>query len=181
MNHPTNEPYRSDAIHTRWSYEYDHQPTVNRLTPCLICGYFFAVNDFEYARSGGINQIAYGTAGDCYSAMKCPQGRFSINLTNTGFRLSNKSRWRTYGGSHSYQFISGLKVRNKLCGCRIKMDSDCSWWHIKIKLVRVSHLQHHRSLYHTTYRIYRISMFLQISSKTCTCSKWTTQSQTSYL
>uniref|UniRef100_A0A8C8RHX3 ADAM metallopeptidase with thrombospondin type 1 motif 20 n=1 Tax=Pelusios castaneus TaxID=367368 RepID=A0A8C8RHX3_9SAUR len=41
--------------------------------------------------------VPFATAGDCYSAARCPQGQFSINLTGTGLKLSNTARWIAQG------------------------------------------------------------------------------------
>ncbi|RUS77628.1 hypothetical protein EGW08_014603, partial [Elysia chlorotica] len=45
--------------------------------------------------------IPYGSAGDCYSAHNCPQGRFSINLVDTGFAISKNSSWTLHGNRAS--------------------------------------------------------------------------------
>ncbi|KRZ36996.1 A disintegrin and metalloproteinase with thrombospondin motifs gon-1, partial [Trichinella pseudospiralis] len=50
---------------------------------------------FSSTERGGF--IPYATAGDCYSAVNCPQGRFSIDLRGTGFRVSPKTTWMHEG------------------------------------------------------------------------------------
>ncbi|XP_075065170.1 A disintegrin and metalloproteinase with thrombospondin motifs 20 [Mixophyes fleayi] len=41
--------------------------------------------------------VPFATAGDCYSAAKCPQGQFSINLSGTDFRISDAVSWIAQG------------------------------------------------------------------------------------
>lgn len=69
----------------------------------------FLVDDFEFSHSNNGNRINFGTAGDCYSAVKCPQGRFSINLRGSGFRLSEDTGWEVRG-THSFKDIDRLSV-----------------------------------------------------------------------
>lgn len=54
-------------------------------------------NDFTFTETVGAPQ-PYGSAGDCYNRQRrCPQGDFSINLENTGFRLKHGTIWEPYG------------------------------------------------------------------------------------
>ncbi|KAG2460176.1 ATS20 metalloproteinase, partial [Polypterus senegalus] len=41
--------------------------------------------------------VPFATAGDCYSAAKCPQAQFSINLTGTGLRVTETTKWMAQG------------------------------------------------------------------------------------
>ncbi|XP_030629632.1 A disintegrin and metalloproteinase with thrombospondin motifs 20 [Chanos chanos] len=41
--------------------------------------------------------VPFATAGDCYSAAKCPQGQFSINLTGTGLKVAESTKWVSQG------------------------------------------------------------------------------------
>ncbi|KAM7423138.1 hypothetical protein PAMA_010928 [Pampus argenteus] len=50
---------------------------------------------FAFTREG--KRIPFATAGDCYSAAHCPQGRFSINLSGTGFKVAEDTSWITQG------------------------------------------------------------------------------------
>lgn len=45
----------------------------------------------------GKHEVKYGEAGDCYSSLSCPQGRFSINLQGTAFKVSESTTWAEYG------------------------------------------------------------------------------------
>ncbi|XP_065348450.1 A disintegrin and metalloproteinase with thrombospondin motifs 9 isoform X3 [Cloeon dipterum] len=57
-------------------------------------------DDFTFARLiRGKKYIPYGEAGDCYSNLVCPQGRFSVNLSGTPFRVSPTTGWLSNGGS----------------------------------------------------------------------------------
>jgi len=77
--------------------------------------------DKQFASTRGLNPPPYGTAGDCYSAQgNCPQGRFSINLKETGVRLTPKVMWGSTGQAYSqiiYRYPGGLQVIGK-CGGR---------------------------------------------------------------
>lgn len=77
--------------------------------------------DKTFALMRGVRPPPYGTAGDCYSAQgNCPQGRFSINLKETGIRLTSKVMWRSEGQAYSqtiYRYPGGLQVIGK-CGGR---------------------------------------------------------------
>lgn len=94
--------------------------------------------DKEFASTRGLNPPAYGTAGDCYSAQgRCPQGRFSINLKETGIRLTSKVMWGSTGQAYSqiiYRYPEGQQVIGKCggrCGiCRPENDVG-----LKIELV----------------------------------------------
>ncbi|XP_069484120.1 A disintegrin and metalloproteinase with thrombospondin motifs 20 [Ambystoma mexicanum] len=62
--------------------------------------------------------VPFATAGDCYSAAKCPQGRFSINLSGTGLRISNEARWVAQGNYATvkvHRSQDGTKIYGK-CG-----------------------------------------------------------------
>ncbi|XP_012865822.1 PREDICTED: A disintegrin and metalloproteinase with thrombospondin motifs 9 [Dipodomys ordii] len=53
--------------------------------------------DLQFARTSEGHPVPFATAGDCYSAAKCPQGRFSINLYGTGLSLTDSARWLSQG------------------------------------------------------------------------------------
>uniref|UniRef100_A0A0P6J9Z7 A disintegrin and metalloproteinase with thrombospondin motifs 9 preproprotein n=1 Tax=Heterocephalus glaber TaxID=10181 RepID=A0A0P6J9Z7_HETGA len=53
--------------------------------------------DLQFARTSEGHPVPFATAGDCYSAAKCPQGRFSINLDGTGLSLTESARWISQG------------------------------------------------------------------------------------
>lgn len=50
---------------------------------------------FAFTREG--KRVPFATAGDCYSAAHCPQGRFRINLSGTGFKLAEDTSWISQG------------------------------------------------------------------------------------
>ncbi|XP_076304354.1 A disintegrin and metalloproteinase with thrombospondin motifs 20-like isoform X1 [Tachypleus tridentatus] len=54
-------------------------------------------DDFTFSKTSKGQRVRYGEAGDCYSLNSCPQGRFSINLEDTGFILSEATQWKKYG------------------------------------------------------------------------------------
>ncbi|KAE8612598.1 hypothetical protein XENTR_v10012910 [Xenopus tropicalis] len=53
--------------------------------------------DLHFARTQDGRPVPFATAGDCYSAAKCPQGRFSINLLGTGLSISETAKWMSQG------------------------------------------------------------------------------------
>ncbi|XP_053319477.1 A disintegrin and metalloproteinase with thrombospondin motifs 20 [Spea bombifrons] len=53
--------------------------------------------DLHFAHTLLGRAVPFATAGDCYSAAKCPQGQFSINLSGTDFQISNTARWISQG------------------------------------------------------------------------------------
>jgi hypothetical protein len=55
-------------------------------------------DDFTFSRQNSGTKVPYGTAGDCYSAAEgCAQGRFSVDLRGTSFRLARNVRWHSIG------------------------------------------------------------------------------------
>ncbi|XP_034372581.1 A disintegrin and metalloproteinase with thrombospondin motifs 20 isoform X1 [Arvicanthis niloticus] len=62
--------------------------------------------------------VPFATAGDCYSAARCPQGQFSINLAGTGIKISNTAKWLAQGRYASviiHRSPDGTKVYGR-CG-----------------------------------------------------------------
>lgn len=57
----------------------------------------------------GKKKIPFGTAGDCYSQKSgCPQGRFSVDLSGTSFKIVNGVRWRSHGYFSTAQVNIGV-------------------------------------------------------------------------
>ncbi|XP_068132664.1 A disintegrin and metalloproteinase with thrombospondin motifs 20 isoform X2 [Hyperolius riggenbachi] len=74
--------------------------------------------DLMFARTILGRAVPYATAGDCYSAAKCPQGQFSINLTGTGFRISEATKWiaqGNYATANVHKSQDGTKIYGR-CG-----------------------------------------------------------------
>uniref|UniRef100_A0A9J2P3P8 Peptidase M12B domain-containing protein n=1 Tax=Ascaris lumbricoides TaxID=6252 RepID=A0A9J2P3P8_ASCLU len=55
------------------------------------------IGDHTFAKTEFGIDVPYGTAGDCYSAVDCPQGRFEIDLRGTGLRVVDDLRWIDQG------------------------------------------------------------------------------------
>ncbi|XP_068714564.1 A disintegrin and metalloproteinase with thrombospondin motifs 9-like isoform X3 [Montipora foliosa] len=95
--------------------------------------------DKTFASLRGLSPPPYGTAGDCYSAQgNCPQGRFSINLRETGIRLSSKVTWSSTGQAYSqiiYRYPEGLQVIGK-CGGRCATCTSELGGGLQIELVK---------------------------------------------
>ncbi|KAJ7400306.1 hypothetical protein BTVI_106621 [Pitangus sulphuratus] len=74
--------------------------------------------DFLFAQTVLGRAVPFATAGDCYSAARCPQGQFSINLTGTGLRLSSTVRWiaqGNYATADIHKSHDGTKIYGR-CG-----------------------------------------------------------------
>ncbi|XP_054631701.1 A disintegrin and metalloproteinase with thrombospondin motifs 20-like isoform X1 [Dunckerocampus dactyliophorus] len=53
--------------------------------------------DLRFSHTPVGRPVPFATAGDCYSAAKCPQGQFSINLIGTGLRVAEATKWTSQG------------------------------------------------------------------------------------
>ncbi|XP_037388444.1 A disintegrin and metalloproteinase with thrombospondin motifs 9 [Pygocentrus nattereri] len=53
--------------------------------------------DWTYAFTHEGHKVPFATAGDCYSAARCPQGRFRINLSGTGLQVAESTKWISQG------------------------------------------------------------------------------------
>ncbi|XP_072124224.1 A disintegrin and metalloproteinase with thrombospondin motifs 20-like isoform X1 [Mobula birostris] len=76
------------------------------------------ITDLQFARTVHGRAVPFATAGDCYSAAKCPQGRFSINLSGTGLKAAEASKWiaqGNYATVNVQRSQDGTKISGK-CG-----------------------------------------------------------------
>ncbi|KAJ8967041.1 hypothetical protein NQ314_003158, partial [Rhamnusium bicolor] len=74
-------------------------------------------DDFTFSKQTKGTRIPYGTAGDCYSSIKgCAQGRFSVDLTNTSFKLSRNVRWEEIGSYASSEIHRTDTTASGKCG-----------------------------------------------------------------
>ncbi|XP_029009602.1 A disintegrin and metalloproteinase with thrombospondin motifs 20 isoform X2 [Betta splendens] len=71
------------------------------------------ITDLHFSRTLLGRPVPFATAGDCYSAAKCPQGQFSINLIGTGLKVSEATKWTPQGN-----YVS-VKVHRSADGTRI--------------------------------------------------------------
>ncbi|MFH4978316.1 hypothetical protein AB6A40_005025 [Gnathostoma spinigerum] len=55
------------------------------------------IHDHTFAQTLRGEDVPYATAGDCYSAVECPQGRFAIDLRGTGLKVVDDLRWVDQG------------------------------------------------------------------------------------
>ncbi|CAL8261026.1 unnamed protein product [Merluccius merluccius] len=69
--------------------------------------------DLQFSHTPLGRPVPFATAGDCYSAAKCPQGQFSINLTGTGLVVAEATKWASQGN-----YVS-VKVHRSEDGRRI--------------------------------------------------------------
>ncbi|XP_069759188.1 A disintegrin and metalloproteinase with thrombospondin motifs 20-like isoform X2 [Narcine bancroftii] len=76
------------------------------------------ITDLEFAWTVHGRPVPFATAGDCYSAAKCPQGRFSMNLSWTGLKVAEASKWvaqGNYATVNVHRSQDGTRVAGK-CG-----------------------------------------------------------------
>ncbi|KAJ6633267.1 A disintegrin and metalloproteinase with thrombospondin motifs 9 [Pseudolycoriella hygida] len=66
-------------------------------------------DDLQFAATTGRRPQTYGSAGDCYSTVPCPQGRFSINFERTKFRIRPKTEWETRGQNATMMYHAKLE------------------------------------------------------------------------
>ncbi|XP_050424208.1 A disintegrin and metalloproteinase with thrombospondin motifs 9-like isoform X2 [Adelges cooleyi] len=73
--------------------------------------------DYTFSRQIKGKLIPFGEAGDCYSNSKsgCPQGRFSIDLTGTGMRVSHGTTWIGKGSNTSF-WVNKIEGNTKIAG-----------------------------------------------------------------
>ncbi|GCB66224.1 hypothetical protein scyTo_0014970, partial [Scyliorhinus torazame] len=76
------------------------------------------ITDLHFAQTVHGRAVPFATAGDCYSAAKCPQGQFSINLSGTGLKISEASGWiaqGNYATVNVHRSQDGTKIYGR-CG-----------------------------------------------------------------
>ncbi|KAM9568431.1 A disintegrin and metalloproteinase with thrombospondin motifs 20-like [Salvelinus alpinus] len=71
------------------------------------------ITDLQFSQTLLGRPVPFATAGDCYSAAKCPQGQFSINLIGTGLKVAEATKWTSQGN-----YVS-VKVHRSEDGARI--------------------------------------------------------------
>ena len=99
LHNPTECPYngsRRDDCHCRKDYTAAGFSSFQKIRLDLTSMQIITT-DLEFARTSEGHPVPFATAGDCYSAAKCPQGRFSINLYGTGLSLTESARWTSQG------------------------------------------------------------------------------------
>ncbi|KAK1788812.1 hypothetical protein P4O66_002621 [Electrophorus voltai] len=69
--------------------------------------------DVQFSQTLLGQPVPFATAGDCYSAARCPQGQFSINLIGTGLKVAESTKWVSHGN-----YVS-IKVHRSEDGTRI--------------------------------------------------------------
>uniref|UniRef100_A0A4W6FLL5 ADAM metallopeptidase with thrombospondin type 1 motif 20 n=1 Tax=Lates calcarifer TaxID=8187 RepID=A0A4W6FLL5_LATCA len=71
------------------------------------------ITDLQFSQTLFGRPVPFASAGDCYSAAKCPQGQFSINLIGTGLKVAEATKWTSQGN-----YVS-VKVHRSEDGTRI--------------------------------------------------------------
>ncbi|KAM4588255.1 A disintegrin and metalloproteinase with thrombospondin motifs 9 isoform 1-T1 [Odontesthes bonariensis] len=110
---PTNNSRREDCDCRR-----DH--TAAGITTfskvCLdIRGMSILTTDWQFAFTREGKSVPFATAGDCYSAASCPQGRFRINLSGTGFKVAEDASW-IFQGNHAVANIQKSEDGSRVSG-----------------------------------------------------------------
>ncbi|XP_059166444.1 A disintegrin and metalloproteinase with thrombospondin motifs 9-like [Physella acuta] len=85
--------------------------------------------DAEFSSTHMGSFVPFATAGDCYSSSNCPQGRFSINLVDTGFIVSVNTTWNLQGNRASqriWRLRDGQIIRGVCGGYCGKCSTDLS-------------------------------------------------------
>lgn len=72
--------------------------------------------DLTFATTVKGSPVNYGEAGDCQTRGLCPEGKFTINLLNTGFRVSPSTTWVGLGEQYTPPTIEFLQDRQKVTG-----------------------------------------------------------------
>ncbi|KAM4722780.1 A disintegrin and metalloproteinase with thrombospondin motifs 9 [Rhinophrynus dorsalis] len=92
--------------------------------------------DLHFAQTRDGRPVPYATAGDCYSAAKCPQGRFSINLSGTGLSVAETTKWMSQGNyavTEIKKSQDGTKVTGKCGGyCGKCIPSSATGLRVKV-------------------------------------------------
>uniref|UniRef100_A0A5F9CF40 ADAM metallopeptidase with thrombospondin type 1 motif 9 n=1 Tax=Oryctolagus cuniculus TaxID=9986 RepID=A0A5F9CF40_RABIT len=99
LHNPTECPYngsRRDDCQCRKDYTAAGFSSFQKIRINLVTMHIMTT-DLQFARTSEGHPVPFATAGDCYSAAKCPQGRFSINLSGTGLALTDSARWISQG------------------------------------------------------------------------------------
>lgn len=73
--------------------------------------------DYTFSKQIKGRPVPFGEAGDCYSNSKrgCPQGRFSIDLSGTGMRISHDTTWVGKGSNTSF-WVNKIEENMKIAG-----------------------------------------------------------------
>uniref|UniRef100_H2LDH7 ADAM metallopeptidase with thrombospondin type 1 motif 20 n=3 Tax=Oryzias latipes TaxID=8090 RepID=H2LDH7_ORYLA len=78
------------------------------------------ITDLQFSQTLLGRPVPFATAGDCYSAAKCPQGQFSINLTGTGLKVAPATKWTSQGN-----YVSVKVHRSEVTDFRV-WDYSCT-------------------------------------------------------
>uniref|UniRef100_A0A7M5V8I3 A disintegrin and metalloproteinase with thrombospondin motifs 9 n=2 Tax=Clytia hemisphaerica TaxID=252671 RepID=A0A7M5V8I3_9CNID len=92
--------------------------------------------DMTFADRYGRNPPGFASAGDCYSRIKCAQGRFMVNLLGTGLKVQEGVMWASRG-YHTSQKIRRHKdgqVVYGICGGYCGMCAPANRNGLEVKL-----------------------------------------------
>ncbi|RXN17868.1 A disintegrin and metallo ase with thrombospondin motifs 20 [Labeo rohita] len=108
---PYNGSRRQDCAcrndYTAAGYTVFHRVRLDLSSMCII------TTDVKFSQTLFGRSVPFASAGDCYSAAKCPQGQFSINLSGTGLKVAESTKWVSQGN-----YVT-LKVHRSEDGSRI--------------------------------------------------------------
>ncbi|ESO96234.1 hypothetical protein LOTGIDRAFT_174945 [Lottia gigantea] len=102
---------------------------VNIVLKIIHLVFVIITQDSTFSVSDNNKFVPYGSSGDCYSSHDCPQGRFNINLVNTGFIVSVNTTWILHGSKASQRIwrLRDGEIIKGICGgyCgRCSPDAD---------------------------------------------------------
>lgn len=88
-------------------------------------------DDFTFSSQSKGSRVAYATSGDCYSKYEgCAQGRFSLDLTDTSFRLAKSVRW-IHNGHKASSYVDIQVSKRKMT---LKFGTDLLWLKIIVAI-----------------------------------------------
>ncbi|XP_048839072.1 LOW QUALITY PROTEIN: A disintegrin and metalloproteinase with thrombospondin motifs 20-like [Brienomyrus brachyistius] len=113
---PFNGSRRRDCVcsndYTAAGYTIFHKVRIDLSAMRII------TTDLRFSQTPLGHAVPFGTAGDCYSAAKCPQGQFSINLTGTGLKIAEEAKWVSrgnYATAKVHRSEDGVRIYGR-CG-----------------------------------------------------------------
>uniref|UniRef100_A0A665UAA7 ADAM metallopeptidase with thrombospondin type 1 motif, 9 n=1 Tax=Echeneis naucrates TaxID=173247 RepID=A0A665UAA7_ECHNA len=98
--------------------------------------------DWQFASTQEGKSVPFATAGDCYSAAHCPQGRFRINLSGTGLKVAEDTTWISQG-NYAVADVRKSQVLAIACNsfyssCVHRMAAECQEY-VEATVVNVHH------------------------------------------
>lgn len=100
---------KSDCGWTPWRSTVSGQSSASVSETCINKIWILA-QDFTFTKQIKGRPIGLGEAGDCYSALQCVQGSFSINLEGTFLQIPLTQAWSWAGQDVSANFRREVRI-----------------------------------------------------------------------